>query len=143
ELSCNIILSHDAGIGKPLPEDVTLGAMWIRAQSLMKGYSGFSVEALQTLIGMIHARIIPEVPCSGSLGASGDLAFLARLGRAMMGHDVAVNYQGRRMSAKQALDLADIVPMQPRAKEGLALTNGTSFMASMISIAYVRQMRLL
>lgn len=138
-LSKNMILSHDAGIGKPLEQDITLGAMLLRAHSLSKGYSGFSSESLETLLQMINFRIVPEVPCTGSLGASGDLAFLARLGRAMMGEEVPVWCQGNRMSAKKALRLAKIDPMIPKAKEGLALTNGTSFMASMLAIAYKRE----
>jgi histidine ammonia-lyase len=142
-LSENMIRSHDAGIGSSLAPEVTLGAMYLRAHSLSKGYSGFSIESLQTLLGMINARIIPEIPATGSLGASGDLAFLARLGRAMMGDPVQVGYRGERMLAGRALHLAGISPMQPKAKEGLALTNGTSFMASMLASAYLREERLL
>jgi len=143
ELSRNMILSHDAGIGSPLSSEITLGAMYLRAHSLSKGYSGFSSESMSTLIEMINARIIPEVPSTGSLGASGDLAFLARLGRAMMGEPTPVTYQGKRMLAKEALQLAGIAPFQPKAKEGLALTNGTSFMASMLAIAYQKQTQFL
>lgn len=137
-LSRNIILSHDAGIGAPLPYDVTLGAMIVRAHSLSKGYSGFSCESMNTLLGMINHRIVPEIPGTGSLGASGDLAFLARLGMAMMGENVTVHYQGQKMMAKAALKMAGIAPMVPKAKEGLALTNGTSFMASMMGIAFLQ-----
>lgn len=143
QLSVNILLSHDAGIGPSLPRDVTLGAMLLRAISLSRGYSGFSPEGLSTLTEMIHAQIIPEIPSTGSLGASGDLAFLARLGRAMMGEDVAVSYQGNTMTARKALALARISPLQPQAKEGLALTNGTSFMASMLAIGYAQEQNFL
>lgn len=143
ELAYNIIHSHDAGIGEPLPEDVVLGAMVIRANALAKGYSGFQVESLTTLIDMINAKIIPEIPTCGSLGASGDLALLARLGRAMSGEDVPVSCQGVKMSAKQALFIKGIKPFRPQAKEGLALTNGTSFMASMGAIALSREIHLL
>jgi histidine ammonia-lyase len=142
-LSKNLILSHDAGIGKPLPSEVTFGAMCLRAHSLAKGYSGFSPESMETLVQMINSKIIPEIPCTGSLGASGDLAFLARLGRAMMGEEVFVAYQGQRILAKEALHLAGISPMNPKAKEGLALTNGTSFMASMLAIAYSKEIQFL
>ncbi len=142
-LSENMIRSHDAGIGEPMPLDVTFKAMCLRAHSLSKGYSGFSIESFNTLIQMINARIIPEIPCTGSLGASGDLAFLARLGRAMMGDPVAVHFRGTRMMAGAALKLANIPKMEPKAKEGLALTNGTSFMASMLGIGYHREIKFL
>jgi histidine ammonia-lyase len=140
-LSRNMILSHDAGIGPPLPSSVTYGAMYLRAHSLAQGYSGFSLESMTTLLKMIEAEIIPEIPSTGSLGASGDLAFLARLGRAMMGEEVPVTFGGERMSATQALARARIAPMIPKAKEGLALTNGTPFMASMVAQSYSRILR--
>ena len=139
ELSHLILQSHDAGIGESIPHDVTLGAMVLRAQSLAQGYSGFRNESLQTLIQMINSRVIPLIPSTGSLGASGDLAFLARLGRAMEGQDVPVYYQGKVIPAHEALSLEKISPFSPQAKEGLALTNGTSFMISMTAIAYLRQ----
>ncbi len=138
-LSNNIIESHDAGIGPSLPKDVILGAMVTRAVSLAKGHSGFQSESLITLLDMINHEIVPFVPATGSLGASGDLAFLARVGRAMRGDDVPVWFQGDVMSAKEALKLANIRPFIPKAKEGLAMTNGTSFMISMMAIAYLKE----
>jgi len=140
-LSDNILESHDAGIGKPIPSDVTLGAMILLANSLSNGYSAFKPESLETLIGMINAKIIPFIPSTGSLGASGDLAYLARLGRAMKGFDVPVRYKGEIVSAKEALQLENIPPFEPSSKEGLALTNGTPFMTSMLAIAYIREVR--
>lgn len=141
-LSTNIIRSHDAGIGDALPLDVVLGAMVLRANTLAKGYSGFQLHNLQTLVDMINHRIIPVVPRYGSLGASGDLAYLARIGGAMLGDaDVEVWYSGHVMSAGEALEKAGISPMVPGAKEGLALTNGTPFMASMITIAYLNMLQ--
>lgn len=142
-LSTNMIRSHDAGIGPTLSEEITFHAMCLRAHSLSKGYSGFSIPSLQTLIGMINARIVPEVPCTGSLGASGDLAFLARLGRAMMGDPVRVWHRGKTCLASEALQKEKIEKMVPRAKEGLALTNGTSFMAAMLAKAYLEEIQFL
>lgn len=142
-LSSNIMLSHDAGIGKPLPLDIVKGAMILRANSLSKGNSAFDQKSLETLIAMINANIIPEIPSIGSLGASGDLALLARLGRAMQGHkDVKVYYKGELTNAKEALEKAGIAPFIPAAKEGLALTNGTSFMGAMMATAYLKQLQL-
>jgi histidine ammonia-lyase len=129
ELSLNLIRSHDAGIGEPLPSDVVLGAMILRANSLAKGHSGFELKSLETLLKMIEHRIIPEIPCTGSLGASGDLAFLARLGMAMCGEEVPVVCECKRMSAKQALKKFAIAPFKPSAKEVLSLTIVNSFMA--------------
>lgn len=142
-LSANLIRSHDGGIGPLMPKEVVRGAMLLRANSLAKGYSGISVEALQTLLEMLNHDIIPEVPCTGSLGASGDLASLARLGRAMMGDPVAVHCAGERCLAPDALKRYRIAPFRPLAKEGLALTNGTSYMTSMLALAYQREKELM
>jgi histidine ammonia-lyase len=138
-LSENIILSHDAATGPLFEDSVVLGAMFFRAQSLAKGYSGFQADSLKTLVDMINHKIIPKIPTTGSLGASGDLAFLARLGRAMQGHAVEVSYLNQITTADKALSHAKIKPFQPLAKEGLALTNGTSFMISMLALAWKKQ----
>lgn len=140
QFSCNLIESHDAGIGTPIPQDITLGAMIARACSLAKGYSGFQLKSLETLVQMINNRIIPQIPKTGSLGASGDLAFLARMARAMRGEDVSVWYKNTTMSARKALEITGIQPFKPLAKEGLAVTNGTSFIISMLSIAYLQEL---
>lgn len=143
QLSRNIIQSHDAAIGEDLPSEVVRGAMIIRANSLSKGNSGVQPCTLQTLVDMINADIIPKVPSTGSLGASGDLALLARLGRAMMGDPVPVEYEGEVVLASTALQKAGILPFQPAAKEGLALTNGTSFMSAMNAIALLKEIHCL
>ncbi|HUD02166.1 MAG TPA: aromatic amino acid ammonia-lyase, partial [Rhabdochlamydiaceae bacterium] len=140
QFSCNLIESHDAGIGVPLPQDVTLGAMIARASSLAKGTSGFQLKSLETLVDMINNRIIPQIPKTGSLGASGDLAFLARMARAMKGDAVAVWYRNTTMTAREALEITGIKPFEPLAKEGVAIANGTSFIISMLSIAYLQEL---
>ncbi|OGN64869.1 MAG: hypothetical protein A2888_00990 [Chlamydiae bacterium RIFCSPLOWO2_01_FULL_28_7] len=139
-LSKSLIQSHDAGIGSCMDLNIIRGAMLIRANSLSKGHSGFSKEGLQTLLDMLNNDIIPEIPESGSLGASGDLAYFARLGRAMMADEVIVWHKGEKKIAKIALAQCNIIPFDPQAKEGLALLNGTSFMASMLSIAYIKEL---
>lgn len=88
---------------------------------------------------MINHRIIPIVPESGSLGACGDLAQLSRVGNAMMGlPNIKVKYEGSIISAESALRRAGIPFFNPKSKEGLALTNGTTFMASILTIAYLK-----
>ncbi|MBA3602202.1 MAG: aromatic amino acid lyase [Parachlamydiaceae bacterium] len=143
QLSCNLIESHDAGIGASLDPDVILGAMVVRASSLAKGYSGFQLRSLNTLLEMIQHNIIPIIPKTGSLGASGDLAFLARVGRAMMGAEVPVWHHGVLTTAAIAFKNTGIEPFEPLAKEGLAMTNGTSFMISSMAIAFLKQLHAL
>ncbi|MCH9632637.1 MAG: Histidine ammonia-lyase [Chlamydiae bacterium] len=138
QLSKNLIRSHDAAVGNHMPMEVVKGAMILRVHSLSMGNSGMSKEGIEVLIQMLNSDIIPLVPETGSLGASGDLAFLSRLGMAMMGEKVLVNYQGTEMDADAALKSAGITPFFPKSKEGLALINGTSFLTSYAAIAYKR-----
>jgi histidine ammonia-lyase len=93
---------------------------------------------------MINKKLIPVVPKSGSLGASGDLAQLSRVGCAMMGvPTVMIKYNNQTMPANDALHLARIEKFEPLSKEGLALTNGTNFMASILAINYLKENKII
>jgi len=84
-LQANIVRSHAAGVGEPLPAEVVRAIMLLRAHTLALGYSGVRLETLQTLIAMLNAGIVPLIPAQGSVGASGDLAPLAHLALVVMG----------------------------------------------------------
>jgi histidine ammonia-lyase len=129
KLQINLIRSHAAGVGPALPTDVTRAMMLLRANTLAKGLSGVQLSTLETLIAMINLRVHPVIPERGSVGASGDLAPLAHLALVMVGEGEA-EYAGRRISGSEALKAAAIVPARLKAKEGLALTNGTQMMTA-------------
>jgi len=128
-LQRNLILSHSAGVGRPIDEEVVRGIMLLRINALCKGYSGVRPETLMTLVEMLNRRVHPVVPEKGSLGASGDLAPLAHLCAVMIGAGEAF-YRGRRMSGMEAMRAAGISPVVLQAKEGLALINGTQAMSA-------------
>ena len=129
ELQLNLIRSHAAGVGAPLPTDVTRAMMLLRANTLAKGHSGVRALTLDTLIAMINARVHPIIPEKGSVGASGDLAPLAHLTLVMIGEGEA-EYGGQRMSGSEALKVVKIAPLRLGAKEGVALINGTQMMTA-------------
>ena len=79
ELQRNLVMSHSAGTGDPLPIDVVRAAMLLRANTLAKGFSGIHVQVVETLLRMLEKNVVPWIPEQGSLGASGDLAPLAHL----------------------------------------------------------------
>ncbi len=141
ELQKNIILSHAAGVGDPLPIEVVRTMMLLRVNSLIKGYSGIRYETLQILVDFINKGITPYVPAQGSVGASGDLAPLAHIAMTMLGEG-KVYYDGKLVSAKEAMEKEDIQPFTPIQKEGLALLNGTQMMSSMLSNILIRAYRL-
>jgi histidine ammonia-lyase len=129
KLQVNLIRSHSVGVGEPFPIDVVRGMMLLRANALAKGYSGVRFEVIVTLIDMLNAGVSPVVPQQGSVGASGDLAPLAHMVLVMLGEGEAV-YNGERMDGLKALKKAGIKPLPLKAKEGVALINGTQPMTS-------------
>jgi histidine ammonia-lyase len=125
-LQKNIVLSHAAGVGDPMPVDVARLMIALKLASLARGNSGVRLATLDCLEAMLARDIVPVVPAKGSVGASGDLAPLAHMTAAMMGvGDVFVG--GERRPAGAALAAAGIAPIVLCAKEGLALLNGTQF----------------
>jgi histidine ammonia-lyase len=134
ELQQNLVRSHAVGVGAPLPRDVVRAAMMIRASTMSKGYSGVRAEVVELLVGMLNADVVPYVPSRGSLGASGDLAPSAHVVLAMLGEGEVLD--GREPSGP-ALRAAGLAPVTLEAKEGLALLNGTQFMAAIGALAVV------
>jgi len=120
-LQKNLVVSHAAGVGRPLPVPVVRAMMLLRANVLAKGCSGVRPEVAEHLAAMINAGLHPVVPEQGSVGASGDLAPLAHMTLAMLGLGQA-ELNGRRMSAARALKRIGLSALTLEAKEGLALT---------------------
>jgi histidine ammonia-lyase len=134
ELQRNLILSHSAGAGEPLPPPVVRGMLLLRINALAKGYSGVRLNTLEFLISFLNAGITPVIPMQGSVGSSGDLVQLSHLVLAMMGKG-KVLYGNNVMDAALALRKAKLAPLQLTAKEGLALVNGTQMMTAYASLA--------
>ena len=132
DLQRALIRSHAAGMGDPVEREVVRGMMLLRARSLAMGYSGARPELVETILDLLNAGITPVVPEYGSLGASGDLAPLAHCGLALIGEGDVIDANDRRRLAQEALAEAGIEPLTLRAKEGLALINGTDGILGML-----------
>ena len=133
KLQANLIRSHSCGTGNPLTKEETKGTMLLLINSLSKGYSGIRLETLETLIEMYNKEVIPVIPEKGSLGASGDLIPLAHLALALIGEGKSC-HNGRIMPSKRAMKSAGIKPITLKAKEGLALINGTHVITSLSAL---------
>lgn len=120
----NLLRSHASGVGEPLSEAETRGALLLRANVLAKGFSGVRPLVIECLCRMLNAGVHPVIPCRGSVGASGDLAPLAHLGLVLVGEGEAF-FRGARLSGKDALQKSGLAAIELEAKEGLALINGT------------------
>ena len=124
ELQTNLILSHSAGLGDPLPRHVTRLMIILKLLGLGRGYSGVRPLVIDALQSLVDKDAMPVIPAQGSVGASGDLAPLAHLIAALLGHG-HIDVAGRITPAREALQSLGIQPLELGPKEGLALINGT------------------
>ncbi len=157
-LQLNLLRSHAAGLGDPLPVRAVRATMALRANVLAKGFSGISDETLDALIALLNQRVHPRVPSRGSVGASGDLAPLAHLALVLIGEGEAEDQGDGTQSAQssqsqailrslrplrsmswvsgaEALARAGLTPVRLGAKEGLALINGTQPSTAVLALA--------
>lgn len=125
-LQRNIVLSHAAGVGEPMPVPVARLMMALKLASLARGASGVAPATVELLEAMLARGLVPVVPGKGSVGASGDLAPLAHMTAAMIGVGEML-VDGVRVPAAKALADAGLSPLALGPKEGLALLNGTQF----------------
>jgi histidine ammonia-lyase len=137
QLQRNILVSHAAGVGEPFDTSATRAIMLIRANTLARGHSGIRLDTLQLLLDMLNAGVHPVIPQKGSLGASGDLAPLAHMSLPLIGEGEA-EYRGDVLPGAHAMHRAGLQPIKLAAKEGLALTNGTSVMCALGVLETVR-----
>ncbi len=154
-LQRNLVRSHSTGIGPDLPIPSVRAMMVLRAQVLALGHSGVRTRLVELIVDMLNRGIHPRIPAQGSVGASGDLAPLAHLALAMIGegeasHDPAPKADDRydasplplQKKSTDAMRAAGIEPIVLEAKEGLALINGTQYMAGVGTLCLLEAERL-
>src|SRR4029077_17907291 len=135
QLQRSLVRSHAAGSGPEVEREVVRGLMLLRLSTLATGHTGIRRETAQLLASLLSAGITPVVREYGSLGCSGDLAPLAHCALALMGEGDVRDASGALMPAADALAAAGLTPVELRAKEGLALINGTDGMLGMLVMA--------
>jgi len=141
KLQENLIISHAAGTGEPLDDNIVKTMILLRVNALAKGYSGIKLNTLNTLIELFNNNIIPLVFEQGSVGASGDLIPLAHMVLPILGKG-KVKYKGEIIDSITALKNEGIKPIKLDSKEGLALINGTQMMSSIESLSIIKAKRL-
>ncbi|MDX1364651.1 MAG: histidine ammonia-lyase [Arenibacter latericius] len=128
-LQTNILKSHSVGVGPPIETEIAKLMIVLKVHSLAKGYSGIAEATLDRILWHIDNNAIPLVPSQGSVGASGDLAPLSHLFLPLIGLG-KVNYNGEVMTTAELFITAGLQPLELGPKEGLALINGTQFIAA-------------
>ena len=126
QLQVNLLITHAVGVGEPIDTKIAKAMMVCKVHSLCKGYSGIRLKVIERIIYFIENNLIPIVPEQGSVGASGDLAPLSHLFLTLIGEG-EFRIKNKIVSAKKVLKKHDLLPIELRAKEGLALINGTQF----------------
>lgn len=137
DLSNQLVRFHRCGLGEYLSHEQGRAVMATRLASLVQGKSGVRLELLQKLVEFLNADIVPRIPSEGSVGASGDLTPMSYVAAALMGEG-EVTVAGQVKPIVVALRDAEIEPLSLRAKEGLAIMNGTAVMTALASLAYRR-----
>jgi histidine ammonia-lyase len=140
-LQRNIVLSHAVGVGNAFDTATVRAIMLIRANTLARGFSGIRLETLELILEFLNRGVHPIIPEKGSLGASGDLAPLAHFACVLIGEGKA-EFGGQIVGGVDALSLAGLQPITLAAKEGLALTNGTTVMTAvgLLETAHARRL---
>ncbi len=133
QLQTNLLRSHAAGVGAPLPSDVVRAMMLLRANVLLRPTSGVRPALAVALVDLLNSGLVPIVPSQGSVGASGDLAPLSHLGLALMGEGSIIGPSGV-VPAKEALRQTGLDPFRFGPKEGLAFINGTQAQTAILAL---------
>jgi histidine ammonia-lyase len=142
KLQRKLIISHACGTGEKFSTEVVRAIMLLRINALSKGFSGISLETLNTLVELVNREVHPLIPKKGSLGASGDLAPLAHMVLPMLGEGEA-EFKGEVMAGVEAMKKAGIPIIELTEKEGLALINGTQVMTAAGAINLYDSLQLL
>jgi len=131
QLQRNLLLSHACGTGEPVPTDITRLMLQLKAHALGIGNSGISLPVFKQLLKFCELDILPFIPSRGSVGASGDLAPLAHMSLPLIGKGQCWNADRTGPEpAAETLARHGVEPVEPGAKDGLALINGTQLMAA-------------
>ena len=141
EMALNLLRFHGCGTGAILDEAAAAAVIAVRVASLAQGWSGIRPEVLELLCQLLNRRILPRIPCEGSVGASGDLTPLSYVAATLIG-EREVSWHGRQVDAGVALREAGLQPAQLGPKESLAIMNGTCVITALVCLGLHRAQRL-
>lgn len=125
-----------------MPEAWVRGAILVRINSFIRGYSGVRWSLLEKMVDLLRENIVPLVPLRGSISASGDLIPLSYIAGTLVGNPSIRVFDGpyregprQLVSSAQALSAHGLTAISLVSKEHLSILNGTAFSASVGSLA--------
>ena len=140
----NLFQQLSGNVGPDLPEEICRAALALRINALSKGSSGVRANLVQSMIDLLNSGATPVLQSWGSVGASGDLVPLTRIGRVLQGKDRIRMPDGEICdNSPELLDSLGVQPISVGPKEGLGVVNGTSFSAAITSLEHSRLANLL
>jgi len=142
KLQYNLVRSHCSGSGQVVESKYIKALMLARLNTLSKGHSGIHPSLTDLLSKLINNNILPDIYEHGGLGASGDLVQLAHLALCLIGEG-SVTYKGKKITAAEAYQDAEIEPIKFHIREALAIMNGTSAMTGFGAVNLIRSKNLL
>jgi len=138
-----VLVEHDVGLGPQAPREVVRAAMVVRASQMAQGYAPVRPEVSARLAEALNADVVPVVQLEGSVGASGDLAPLARIARCIYRGDGMATYRGRVVRCSEALEQAGLKPIELAPGEALAIINSNAFSVGMAALGVCASLRLI
>ena len=136
-LQLNLVRSHNSGVGRKFDSGITRSILFLKILNFSLGYSGVRWEVPSLIRECLNNDILPVIPSQGSVGASGDLAPLAHLAHSLIGEGL-VTFRGLECEASKAMKTCGLKPLILKAKEGLALLNGTQVSTALAAEAVLR-----
>ena len=144
KLQYNLIISHAVGRGNPVSHEIVRGMFLLRLTCIANGNSGVRLEIAAKLVEALNKNYIPLIPEQGTVGASGDIAPLSHLILGLLGEGQAYDFDAKSyVDAKIVMKKLNIEPVELKAKEGLALINGTQFITAITAIATYHSLRIM
>ncbi len=141
ELPLHLSRFHGCGMGRFLSPEETRATLAVRLVTLVRGWSGVSMELVELLANMLRLDILPRIPAEGSVGASGDLTPLSYIAGALAG-ERDVLHKGQIKLSREAFAQEGLKEITLRPKEALAIMNGTSVMSALAGLALEQSKRI-
>lgn len=136
-----LLRSHSVGMGKPVPIMVSRLMLVQKLHALCFGKSGVSPAVIERILWLINHQFSPVVPSQGSVGASGDLAPLSHLFLPLIGEghlNEGFDESGKARPTSEVYAEHGLKAIELGPKDGLALINGTQFIAAHATLAVER-----